>query len=343
MTDKLRFGIMGTGNIARQFANGTASATRSVVNAVGSRTAEAAAAFAERFDIDPAHVHGSYDALLDDPQVDAIYLSLPNAMHCEWTLKALEAGKHVLCEKPIASNEDQAARMFDAAERTGLVLIEAFMYRCHPMIREVVRRVHEGEIGTLNLAHFNFCYHTTKIDGNVRFSADLAGGALMDIGCYPTSFALLLADAQPEVVQCVGHIHETGVDDSAAGVLRFASGFVASFQCSMQSQADNRVELRGTDGFVQIPIPWKPPDTQAEYRIRTMQRPRMEKGAKPEPTDAVHHVDAPGPLYGMEADAFAATVLDGAEPFMSAEHSLTNMRILDACRRQVGVVMKAEG
>ncbi len=335
MAEALRFGILGTGNIAGQFARGVAGAAGSVVTAVGSRRDQTAAAFAERHAVPTAH--GSYDALLADPQVDAIYLSLPNAMHGEWTIRALEAGKHVLCEKPLARNADEAEQMFQAADRAGRLLVEAFMYRCHPLTRAVLDKVRGGAIGQLHLARLNFCFHTTKVADNIRFSVDLAGGAIMDIGCYPISLAVLLADDEPEHVHCAGRLHASGVDESAGGVLRFPSGLVVVFTCSMQTQADNTAHLCGTDGFCQVPVPWKPPVQGAEYRVRTMARPKMEAGPKPEPIDQVFTVDAPAPLYGMEADAFAAAVRRDAEPFMPRRHSLITMRILDACRRQVGL------
>src|SRR5690606_38140914 len=127
--------------------------------------------------------HGSYEALLQDDTVDAIYLSLPNSMHHQWTIRALEAGKHVLCEKPFAMTHGQATEMFDAAEEHGRVLIEAFMYRCHPLTRAVKRALDAGEIGRLQIVRTSFCYKTRPIDGNVRFDPALGGGALMDTGC----------------------------------------------------------------------------------------------------------------------------------------------------------------
>jgi len=335
MTDRLRFGIVGTGNIASQFAEGVAGAARSVITAVGSRRDDTARAFADRFGVERAH--SSYEAACNDPEVDAIYLSLPNSMHCEWTIRALEAGKHVLCEKPLAANESEAEAMFDAADRADRLLVEAFMYRCHPMMQQVVNAARNGTIGDLNLAQLSFCYHTTKIDGNVRFSAELAGGAMMDIGCYPTSLAVWLADDEPHAIYCVGQLHGTGVDETAAGVMRFESGLIVLFNCSMQTQTDNAAYICGTDGYLAVPVPWKPPVERAEYRVRTMRRPRLEADGLEGPTDESHHVDASAPLYGMEADAFAASVLDDVEPFMPRRHSMINMRILDTCRQQLGL------
>ncbi len=335
MADPFRFGILGTGNIARQFAEGVARSRRCAITAVGSRTLAGADDFARQHEI--AGAHGTYDALLADDSVDAIYVSLPNSLHCEWTVRALEAGKHVLCEKPFAVNQAQAATMFEAADRAGRVLIEAFMYRVHPLTLAYIDELRKGAIGELKLVRCSFNYCTTNIDGNVRFSTDLAGGALMDIGTYCTSLALLVADgAAPAHITAAAHIHDTGIDDIAAGTLTYDSGLIASFTCGMRAHADNTAHLCGTEGFIEIPVPWKPPEQNAEYRLRTMTAPKID-GKPAGPTEQTRTCDAPVPLYGMEADAFADTVIDGVEPFMPREHTMVNQRVLDTMRKQIGL------
>jgi len=332
----LRWGIIGTGNIANQFAKGVAGASRSVLAAVGSRTDAAAEAFAQQHGIDPAHAHGSYEALCHDERIDAVYVSLPNAMHHEWTVKALEAGKHVLCEKPFAVTVAEANEMFEVAERHDRRLVEAFMYRCHPLTRAVVEELRSGSIGELKLikTSFNFCI--TKTEGNVRFSRELAGGALMDIGCYCISFSVLMAGRAPAEVHASGQMHATGVDEMSVGTMRFENGVVASFACGMRAHADNAAELCGTEGFIEVPVPWKPPVKGAEFKVRTMTPPRQDQRPGG-PSEQTHHVDAPAPLYGLEADAFAAHVLDDADPAVTKEETLTVQRVLDQMRAQVGV------
>jgi len=336
---RLHWGILGTGNIAQQFAEGVAHAHRSRVVSVGSRTQRSADDFAEKFDI--KHSHGSYEALLADEAVEAVYVSLPNSMHCEWTLRALEAGKHVLCEKPIAASADEAERMFDAAQQHGRVLVEAFMYRSHPLTKEVVQQVRGGAIGELKLIRTSFCFRVKSTEGNIRFDPDLAGGALMDIGCYCLSFARLLAGEEPDDVHAAAHLHETGVDDYAAGALRFPSGVLSTFTCGMTLQANNTAHICGDAGYIEVPVPWKPPMNQARYSVASMTPPRQDgekaKSPKHGPSRQVHEVNAPLPLYGVEADDFASTVLDGAAPMVSAADSIGNMRLLDALREQVGV------
>jgi predicted dehydrogenase len=335
MAQVIRWGILGTGNIARQFAEGLATARRGVMAAVGSRTAEAAEMFARTYHISEAH--GSYEGLVTDPGIDAVYVSLPNSMHHEWTIRSIAAGKHVLCEKPLAANLAEAEEMVDAADRHGRVLVEAFMYRSHPLTHAVRRAVAGGEIGQLKLIRTSFCYRTTRVRENIRFNATLAGGALMDVGCYCLDFTRLFTGAEPVAVQATGHVHETGVDDLATGVLGFAGGLVASFTCGMTVQADNTAYLCGTEGFIEIPVPWKPPREKAQYTLVRATPPRMDGPVKEIVPRQTKYVDAPAHLYAMEADDFAATVLDGAKPVISWSESVGNMRLLDELRRIIGV------
>ncbi|MGH7213542.1 MAG: Gfo/Idh/MocA family protein, partial [Tepidisphaeraceae bacterium] len=166
MSTTLRWGILGTGNIARQFAAGVRTSSRGALAAVGSRARESADAFARTYEIPSSHA--GYDALLRDASVDAVYNSLPNSMHHEWTIRALRAGKHVLCEKPFATNLAQSQEMFDVARTAGKVLVEAFMYRSHPLTLAVKRAVDDGAIGRLQLIRTSFCYRTSRIAGNIR-------------------------------------------------------------------------------------------------------------------------------------------------------------------------------
>jgi predicted dehydrogenase len=341
----LRLGILGTGNIARQFVGGLGSSSRTVVHAVASRRADSADAFARTHGIPTAY--GSYPDLLRDRSVDAVYVSLPNSLHHEWTVAALRAGKHVLCEKPIASNAAEAEQMFDEAEHAKRVLVEGFMYRSHPLVHAVLDAVRSGEIGQVKLVRTSFCFRTTRIEGNIRFDASLAGGALMDIGCYCLNFSRLVAGAEPTTVHGVGTLHPSGVDESAAAVLTFPGGILASFTCGMAVQADNTAYVCGTEGYIEIPVPWKPLAANAEYRVVRGTPPKMDAAAGPRTTPApapdppprqVRTVSAGKELYALEADDFAAAVRDGAPPRLDRQDSVGNMRLLDELRRQVGVV-----
>lgn len=337
MAAELRWGILGTGNIARQFAAGVLTARRGRVVAVGSRASESANAFARQFSLPEAHA--SYDSLLADRQVDAIYLSLPNSMHHEWTLKALRAGKHVLCEKPFASNQAQAEEMFDVAGKCGKMVVEAFMYRSHPQTQAVLDAIRRGDIGQVKAIKTSFCFRISKVDQNIRFKPELAGGAMMDIGCYCLSFARLVAGQEPDRIHAVGRMHPSGVDEAASGALHFPNDVVASFVCGMLLQADNTASICGTDGYIEIPWPWKP-QRRATYTIAHSTPPKQDAPPGSTPTRPPRQdftVEADAELYALEADDFAAAALDGVPPRVTRDDTLGNMRALDEIRRQIGV------
>jgi predicted dehydrogenase len=369
MREPLTWGILGTGNIARQFAEGVKGAARSRIVAVASRDAERAAAFAKSYGA--AAAYGNYEALLKDSGVSAVYVALPNNLHHEWTIRALKAGKHVLCEKPLAMNTAEAEEMFDASRRAGRLLVEAFMYRSHPLTHAVLQQVRQGAIGQVKLVRTSFCYRTSRVEGNIRFSPELGGGSLMDVGCYAIDFARLVAGGEPIAVHGAGHLHNGGVDDYAAGMLVFPKrqsdraterpsyeateeaarkpeawslepSLLATFTCGMTVQAPNAAYICGDEGYIEVPVPWKPPQRGATYLLGHAIPPRMDvvppSPGKPPvaPQDRqTFTVDAPVPLYALEADDFAAAVLDGTPPRMTPQDSLGNMRVLDELRRQV--------
>jgi predicted dehydrogenase len=339
VAESLRWGILGTGNIARQFAAGVATSHTGELAAVGSRSASAADSFAQTFHVPQSF--GSYNDVLKSEDVDVVYVALPNSMHREWTLAALRAGKHVLCEKPIASNAAEAEEMFVAADRAGKLLIEAFMYRAHPLTLAVIDAVRSGAIGELKLIRTSFCYRTRKIEGNIRFSRALTGGGLMDVGCYCINFSRLFAGSEPNRIEVQGHVHETGIDDLAVGTLSFPNGVVASFTCGMSVQADNTAYLCGSDGYIEIPVPWKPPKENAEFTIARSTPPRMDSAGAAVPTVPPREkraVSAGVDLYAIEADDIAATILDGQVPRITRQDSIANMQVLDAMRRQLKIL-----
>lgn len=340
---QLRFGIISTGNIARQFIEGiNGGATRATVAAVASRSIDTAQAFADTYNIPGAH--GSYDALLADPNIDAVYNALPNLYHKEWTLKALAAGKHVLCEKPMGMDAGETKEMFTAAKKADRILIEAFMYRTHPQTKAVLAKIREGAIGEVKLIRTTFCYRTEKIDGNTRFDQSLGGGAIMDIGCYCVDLARQITgeDPSPGSIQAVGRLVESTdggkIDVSASGVLVYPSGITSTFTCAMDTQASNLAQICGTTGYIEVPVPWKPNTGKATWTLRTMTKPRQD-GVPDEVGEQLQTFsdEADKPLYALEADAFAQAVLDGAQPFMSPDESIGNAQVIDELRRQVGV------
>ena len=339
MGDFLRWGVLGTGNIARQFAAGVSGSRRGKIVAVGSRNESAAREFATAFNVPQSF--GTYQQVLKSEAVDIVYIALPNSMHHRWTLAALHEGKHVLCEKPLATDAAEAADMFDAAAGAGRMLIEAFMYRSHPLTLAVADAIQAGAIGQLKMIRTSFCYRTRRVEGNIRFSRELAGGGLMDVGCYCINFSRFFAGAEPNRIDVSGHLHESGIDDLAIGTMAFPNGIVASFTSGMSVQADNTAYLCGSEGYIEIPVPWKPPKENATFTIARATPPRMDAVGQPAPSAPPREqrvINAGYDLYALEADDVAATILDGHAPRITRDDSVGNMRVLDTMRRQMGMM-----
>jgi xylose dehydrogenase (NAD/NADP) len=336
MSRNLRWGILGTGNIARQFCVGIKRSAQTQAVAVGSRNKSAAKNFAEICKIPTAH--GSYQQLIADPRIDAVYVALPNSLHAQWTIRALRAGKHVLCEKPIAMDAREAKRMFAEAKKCRRILMEAFMYRCHPVTDAIVRAVAAGAIGRLRLVRTSFCFRTRKVAGNVRFARQLGGGSLMDVGCYCINFARLFAGQEPEHISATARMHPRGVDEMVAGALQFPNKIIAQFVCSLATQANNTAFLCGDEGYIEIPLPWKP-KARAKFIVTKGIPPKMDgtKRRSAKPPRKIYHINADAALYALEADAFAKCVRNGTPPLVTASDSIGNMRVLDEIRKQIGL------
>ena len=247
----VRWGILGTGGITRKLLTGARLSTDVTIVAVGSRTPERAAAYAAEHDIE--RVHGSYDDLLEDPEVEAVYISLPNSLHHPWTMRALAAGKHVLCEKPYSRHPEEVETAFDAADRAGLILSEAFMWRHHPQAEEIVALL--PELGGLQTIRATFSF-VLENEADIRLRADLDGGSLMDVGCYCVSGARLLAGGDPDLVFGLSTIGPSGVDVRFNGLLHFPSGVIAAFTSGFT--ADHRgLEAIGPAGSALLTDAWQ--------------------------------------------------------------------------------------
>jgi predicted dehydrogenase len=249
----MRIGLLSTANINRAILAGAAKTDRVDVVAVASRDAERAEAYAAEHGI--ATAHGSYEALLADSHVEAVYISLPNGMHHTWTMHALAAGKHVLCEKPFTRHPHEAEEAFDAAEAAGLVVAEAFMYRHHPQTATIARLVADGAIGRLCAVKTTFTFPLHDLS-NVRALPELDGGALMDVGCYCVSGIRLLA-GEPEHVRGEQVTGTTGIDMAFHGTLRCAEDVVGQFEASFRSPQRQSLEAVGEDGVLVVEAPWR--------------------------------------------------------------------------------------
>lgn len=245
----LRLGILGCANIAKQFARDVAPSETARVVAVASRNEDTAAAFAGAFGI--ARHHGSYEALLDDRDVDAIYLPLPNSLHARWAIEALERGKHVLCEKPLALGVDEARAMFEAALRRRSMLVEAYPYRFQPHMAATLRLLADDAIGAVRSVQASFGFTLLNRDGNIRMNAELGGGALLDAGSYPVSFIRYVMGAAPRRVHADATWTGTGVDISTMATLHYADGRRAQMSCAMDAANHRRATIAGTEGTIE--------------------------------------------------------------------------------------------
>jgi xylose dehydrogenase (NAD/NADP) len=248
------WGLLSTARINGAVIAGAQESDVADVVAVASRDGVRAREYADQFGIPRAH--GSYEDLLADPEVDAVYVSLPNGMHVDWTIRALEAGKHVLCEKPMDRRPAQVARAFDVAEREGLVLSEAFMWRHNPQTRRLRELLDEGAIGDLRLIRASFSFPLAPDAVNVRLDAALDGGGLLDVGCYCVSGARLVAGAEPESVLGAAVTGRSGVDTRFTGMLRFPGDVLATFDCGIDMTNRHDLEIVGTEGRMVLADPW---------------------------------------------------------------------------------------
>ena len=325
MTERrLRWGVLSTANIAqKKWIPGVRRAPRQrgEVVALASREGGAAAAVARELEIPRAH--DSYEALLADPEVDAVYIPLPNHLHREWTIAAARAGKHVLCEKPLALTSAEAQEMVDAAAAAGVLLMEAFMYRLHPSWVAVRELLAAGRIGRLQTVQSWFSYYNDD-PRNIRNIAAAGGGALMDIGCYSVNLSRMLFGAEPERVEAaIVRDPDQEVDVLTSALLVFPGGGTATFTCSTRSETDQRVHIYGTEGHISVGIPFNiPPDRPTHVYVT--------HGGEPPVAPAVERLtfETADP-YGVEADAFADAVLDGARLPTPPEDAVANMRTIE--------------
>ncbi len=324
----LRWGILSTADIGqKKVIPGIQRGERCDVVAIASRDEARARQVAAELGIPTAH--GSYEALLADPGVDAVYIPLPNHLHVEWTIKAAAAGKHVLCEKPLAMTAAEAQRAIDAATAHGVRLMEAFMYRLHPSWEAVVELVASGRIGQLTAVQSWFSYFNDDPD-NIRNIAEVGGGALYDVGCYCVNLSRMLFGTEPSRVQAsLTRDPVSGTDVVTSGLLEFGEG-VATFTCSTRAEDDQRVHVSGTKGRIEIGIPFNiPPDRPTQVFVTAGGDPPVA------PNTEVLTFPAADP-YTVEAERFAAAVLDDLPTPVPPEDAVANLRVIEEIFRVAG-------
>jgi predicted dehydrogenase len=327
MAEKLNWGILATGGIARQFAGGVRVSKTGTLTAVGSRTIESAQKFTDQYGGKP---YGSYDEVLADPEVEAVYIALPHHMHHDWTIKCAEAGKAILCEKPFTLNAIEAVRALNEVRKHKVFFMEAFMYRCHPQMLKLKELLAEKVIGDVKAVNAEFAFAAGKTWENFRTDGALGGGGLMDVGTYCVSFARMVAGSEPVKAHYCAVIGEKGYDEFGSGCMQFPGEFTASFGTGIHLNMKNGAWIYGTDGMIHIENPWK-----GSYGNLTVYR----NGKEPEAFSLTLNNDE---LYGCEADA-VAEFIDAKEcPHMTLEDTIQNMRALDMLRESAGLAFAAE-
>lgn len=337
MADKLNWGILTTGLIARKFAADLPQSQTGRFVAVGARSLADARKFAA--DFGGGNAHGSYEALLADPAVQAVYIATPHPWHAEWAIKAAQAGKHVLCEKPLTMNLADTERVIAAARQHRVLLLEAYMYRFHPQTRKVVELVRDGAIGDLRLIRASFNILMGFNPAHRMFNRALGGSTILDLGCYPVSYSRHIAGAvfgqefiEPLEFAGTGHLHPvSGADDFATAVAKFPGDILAELSCGATHLHDHSVQLHGTTGWIDLPCPFTPGLLGQDERIFLHRR----EGGTEEMV-----IRSPGVgLYAYEADAVPAALARGAQevPLATWADTLGTARLLDRWLAGAGV------
>lgn len=320
--EKIRWGIIGSAGIAkRSVIPGIKQSETGEVAAIASRDFDKAKQTAQQLEIPIAY--GSYEELLGDPTIEAVYIPLPNHLHKEWAIRAAEAGKHVLCEKPLAINADEAQEMVDACEKAGVVFAEAFMYRYHPRYNIMCEIIKSGEIGKLRGIHGTFTFNNSEDLNNVRYKREWGGGSLYDVGVYPISAARMLLNEEPQAatVHALFSEEHDHVDMMASGILEFNHGIALTFDCGMWADFRNTLEVLGTEGRIEVP---------SAFLGNQDDRDNVFVNTK----DGRREVEVPRlNQYALQADTLGRSIRNGEPLPFPATDAVQNMKVLDACLR----------
>jgi D-xylose 1-dehydrogenase (NADP+, D-xylono-1,5-lactone-forming) len=308
------WGILSTAAINEKLLAGARQTDALAILAVASRDAGSAERYAQTHGIERAY--GGYDALLSDPEVEAVYISLPNSLHLEWSVRALRAGKHVLCEKPLGRSAAEVDAAFDVADREGRLLMEAFMYRHNPQTRRLVELVDSGTIGRLRLVRGAFSFAAGDAS-NIRLRTALQGGALMDVGCYCVSGARLIA-GEPERVGAEQVLGGDGVDVAFAATMRFADGVIGNFDAGLALDGRDELEVVGEEGALFLDDPW-----HCRHPVIELRRDGKVERIKLEPVDS----------YRLEVENFCAAIRGTASPLLGREDAVAQARAIEALYR----------
>ena len=343
--NRTRWGILGPGNIAQNFADGLAQAPSGVLTAIASNSAERRASFGERNKVEVKKRHATYEALINDADVDAIYISTPHPWHAQWAIKAMRAGKAVLVEKPAGMNAAEVVAVTEVAEQCATFFMEAYMYRCHPQIARMLELIASGEIGTLRHLKVNFGFAAPFKADSRLYDRNLGGGGILDVGGYTTSFARLLAGAsmgqpfaEPTSLKGVGIVGKSGVDEVAHALLTFSNSFIAEIACAVARNMDNRAVITGDRGTIELVDPWVPGRNAGPSDSKII----VTVGA----TSRTEEINNPHQLFSFEAELASRAIAGGHKqaphPAMSWADSIGNNMAMDRWRAELGYASFSE-
>ncbi len=322
---KVKWGIIGTANIARWgMIPGMKQADNCELYAIAGRSLEKAESYKQNYGFMKAY--GSYDELLDDPEVQAVYVPLPNDIHVKWVTEALKKGKHVLCEKPLALNAEEAQLMYDTAKANGVILMEAYAYLHSPYIKSLKDDIKSGIIGDVDYVDTSFVTQGYKED--FRLHKELGGGAFYDLGCYCTTMILSMIDSDPEMVKAIAEFSDLGVDLSTSAILRFKNGARAALQVGMildmtSNSRYDRLLIHGTKGSIRSDVEYNQ-EGDVSYRIFTKDGETIER-----------KVFVPN-NYALEVTQLGKCILEGETPHVTPEFSMKNTRLMDQVLNEIG-------
>jgi len=322
MADMIRWGVLSTANIGRnRVIPAIQQSSNGRVTAVASRTLEKARAFADETNIPTAY--GSYEELIASPDIDAIYIPVPNSEHAQWSIRCAEAGKPTLCEKPLASNAAEAQKMVDAFKARGVLFAEAFMYRFHPQTERVKQMINDGAVGEIRAMQSTFNF-VARNEDDIRLNKALVGGSLMDVGCYCINVMRLMLDSEPSEAHALSRIGATSqVDESLSAVMAFPNGVLGHFDSSLRSYFAHTYEIRGTHGRISVEQGFVMPK-DSETLVRYWHGDQYEEIYIP-----------PANSYTLMAEDFAAALIDGRPPRFAPEDGVANMRVIDLLNASV--------
>lgn len=319
---KIRWGVLSTANIGlTQVIPAIGRADNAELTAIASRS-ERVHEIAEEHGISKAYE--SYEDLLSDPEIDAVYIPLPNHLHKEWTIKAAEAGKHILCEKPAALTAAEAAEMVEFCRSHSVKFGEAFMYQLHPQHARVKEIMDSGEIGDIRLIKSSHSFYLDDREGNIRMDKRMGGGSLYDLGCYSISAIRYLTESEPVEVQAFAELDKKdGIDMTAYGWMHLENGIRALFDCSFDMVPRNEYEVVGTKGSIKVPHAFRPDIVGGvgSVIVRSGEETRKE--------------EITGDIYRMEVEDLSKAILEDRDPWISGESTIQNMQVLDACYRSI--------